>query len=85
MQACYTPFLEGKKTPHSGHVDYNVFGIWPFEMYRQTGNEQYLKLAKELSDEQIIRCLAYQTNKESIYLFLASFRETFKLNEENIM
>ena len=52
MEECYTPFLEGKKTPHSGHVDYNVFGIWPFEMYRQTGNENYLKLARELADDE---------------------------------
>ena len=52
MQECYTPFLDEKRTPHSGHVDYNVFGIWPFEMYRQTGNEQYLKLAIELADDE---------------------------------
>jgi unsaturated rhamnogalacturonyl hydrolase len=36
----YSPWLKGKKKPHSGHVDYNVFGIWPFEIYRQTGNEK---------------------------------------------
>lgn len=52
MEALYTPFLEGKKTAHRGHVDYNVFAIWPFEMYRQTGNEQYLKHAKELADDE---------------------------------
>lgn len=52
MEACYAPFLEGKSAPRSGHVDYNVFGIWPFEMYRQTGNEQYLKLALELADDE---------------------------------
>jgi unsaturated rhamnogalacturonyl hydrolase len=52
MEACYAPFLEGKQIPHSGHVDYNVFGIWPFEMYRQTGKEQYLKLARELADDE---------------------------------
>jgi rhamnogalacturonyl hydrolase YesR len=52
MEECYTPFLEGKSLAHSGHVDYNVFGIWPFEMYRQTGNEQYLTLAKELADDE---------------------------------
>lgn len=52
MEASYAPFLEGKKSPHSGHVDYNVFGIWPFEMYRQTGKEQYLKQARELADDE---------------------------------
>jgi hypothetical protein len=48
MEECYTPYLEGKRKPRSGHVDYNVFGIWPFEMSRQTGKKQYLRLAKEL-------------------------------------
>ena len=48
----YAPFLKGKRKPHSGHVDYNVFGIWPFEMYRQTGNEKYLQTAKKLADDE---------------------------------
>lgn len=52
MEASYTPFLEGKRTPRKGHVDYNVFGIWPFEMYRQTGREQYLELALELAEDE---------------------------------
>jgi hypothetical protein len=41
------------------------------EDVRKVAIEQITKqfIAKELSDEQIIRCLAYQTNKESIYLF----------------
>ncbi len=52
LEACYAPFLEGTQIPRSGHVDYNVFGIWPFEMYRQTGKEQYLKLARELADDE---------------------------------
>jgi rhamnogalacturonyl hydrolase YesR len=52
METAYTPFLEGKRSPREGHVDYNVFGIWPFEMYRQTGNEEYLKLARELADDE---------------------------------
>ncbi len=52
IEAGYTPFLKGKRKPHSGHVDYNVFGIWPFEMYRQTGKEDYLKMAKELADDE---------------------------------
>jgi rhamnogalacturonyl hydrolase YesR len=52
MEASYKPFLEGKRSPRMGHVDYNVFGIWPFEMYRQTGNEVYLKLAGKLADDE---------------------------------
>gem|GEM_PF-245739 len=48
----YIPYLKEKRKPHSGHVDYNVFGIWPFEMYRQTGNEEYLQTAKKLADDE---------------------------------
>jgi len=46
----YSKYLSGKKKPHSGHVDYNVFGIWPFEIYRQTGDEKYLAIPKKLAD-----------------------------------
>jgi len=52
MEKCYSPFLEGKSKPRWGHVDYNVFGIWPFEMYRQTANDHYLKQAIELADDE---------------------------------
>ncbi len=52
IETGYTPFLKGKRKPHSGHVDYNVFGIWPFEMYRQTGKVEYLKTAKKLADDE---------------------------------
>lgn len=52
MEEGYTPFLKGKRKPHKGHVDYNVFGIWPLEMYRQTGNEAYLKTGKFLADHE---------------------------------
>ncbi|MEI6275324.1 MAG: glycoside hydrolase family 88 protein [Prolixibacteraceae bacterium] len=48
----YSSFLMGKKKPHSGHVDYNVFGIWPFELYRQTGQEKYLEIPKKLADNE---------------------------------
>lgn len=48
----YTPFYKGKRKPHRGHVDYNVFGIWPFELYRQFGDKEYLDLAKELADAE---------------------------------
>ena len=48
----YSPYLKGKKKPHSGHVDYNVFGIWPFEIYRQTGDKKYLAIPKKLADDE---------------------------------
>ncbi len=48
----YSKYLSGKKKPHSGHVDYNVFGIWPFEIFRQTGDEKYLAIPKKLADDE---------------------------------
>jgi len=48
----YTPFYKSKRKPHRGHVDYNVFGIWPFELYRQYADTKYLQLAKELADAE---------------------------------
>ena len=48
----YLPFMNGQQTVHSGHVDYNVFGIWPFEMFRQTGDSGYLKIARFLADDE---------------------------------
>ncbi len=48
----YTPFYKGWRKPLRGHVDYNVFGIWPFELYRQFGDKKYLNLAKELADAE---------------------------------
>jgi rhamnogalacturonyl hydrolase YesR len=48
----YTPYYKGSKKNHIGHVDYNVFGIWPFEMYRQTGDKKYLDKGKLLADDE---------------------------------
>ena len=48
----YSKYLIGKRKPHSGHVDYNVFGIWPFEIYRQTGDEKYLAIPIKLADDE---------------------------------
>ncbi len=50
----YEPFLSGKRKPRMwlGHVDYKVFGIVPFELHQQTGNEEYLPLALELADSE---------------------------------
>jgi rhamnogalacturonyl hydrolase YesR len=52
MQEGFRPYYEGKRKPHRGHVDYNVFGIWPFELYRQTGDERYLQIARDLADHE---------------------------------
>lgn len=35
-----------------GHVDWNVFGILPFELYLQTKDQQYLKFAAALADDE---------------------------------
>jgi rhamnogalacturonyl hydrolase YesR len=52
MQEGFQPYYDGKRKPHRGHVDYNVFGIWPFELYRQTGDDRYLQIAKDLADHE---------------------------------
>ena len=52
MEKGYAPFLEKRRKPHFGHVDYNVFGIWPFELYRRTGNEKYLEIPRRLADQE---------------------------------
>ncbi|MEX2371068.1 MAG: glycoside hydrolase family 88 protein [Bacteroidales bacterium] len=48
----FTPYYEEKRKYRSGHVDFNVFGIWPFELYRQTGNGNYLEMARQLADDE---------------------------------
>ncbi len=52
IEAAYAPCLSGTIQPKTGHVDYNVFGIVPFELFRQTGNPEYLPLARYLADEE---------------------------------
>jgi len=32
LAAKYAPYLSGKRKPRSGHVDYNVFAIWPLSL-----------------------------------------------------
>lgn len=48
----YRQYSKGIKFNLKGHVDYNVFGIWPFEIYRQTVDPHYLKKAKFLADHE---------------------------------
>ncbi|MDF1571479.1 MAG: glycoside hydrolase family 88 protein [Bacteroidales bacterium] len=50
----FQPYLEGKRKYRRGHVDFNVFGIWPLELYQQTGNTDYLEMGKELADHEYI-------------------------------
>lgn len=52
LQNKYSPYLNGRHRVHSGHVDFNVFGIWPFEIYRQTGDKNYLEIARRLADDE---------------------------------
>ncbi|MBN1952939.1 MAG: glycoside hydrolase family 88 protein [Bacteroidales bacterium] len=41
-----------------GHVDVNVYGILPLEIYRQTGVDKFLLQGKELADKQWVDPLA---------------------------
>ncbi len=52
LQIKYSPYLNGRHRIHSGHVDFNVFGIWPFEIFRQTGDKGYLDIARRLADDE---------------------------------
>jgi rhamnogalacturonyl hydrolase YesR len=52
MEKGIAPYISGKRNYRKGHVDFNVFGIWPFELYRQTGNDEYLRVGKELADDE---------------------------------
>ena len=36
----------------AGHVDWNVFGILPFELYLQSGDAKYLKVAMQLAEDE---------------------------------
>ena len=52
IQKGLVPFLERRRRPRTGHVDFNVFGIWPLELYRQTGNKEALAMGKQLADAE---------------------------------
>jgi len=43
---------EKKLIPNMGHVDNNVFGALPFELYMQTKKDNYLKVAIPFADNQ---------------------------------
>jgi len=46
------PILSGRWIPPTGHVDFNVFGIVPLEVYRQTGDERGLAVGIRLADDE---------------------------------
>lgn len=48
----FTPYMVGKRKYRTEHVDFNVFGIWPLELYRQTSNEDYFKMGLFLADDE---------------------------------
>lgn len=54
LAAAYQP-LEGKRkkmVPAPNHVDFSVFGIVPFALYRQTKDKKYLDFAVSYADKQ---------------------------------
>ncbi len=52
IEVAYGPCVSGEITPRTGHVDNNLFGILPFELFRQTGKYEYLSVARYLADEE---------------------------------
>ena len=51
LQSRFEPLLgpaERDRVPNERHVDYEVFGVVPLELYRQTHEDKYLKVRKEL-------------------------------------
>lgn len=52
IEDAYAPCLSGEIKPITGHVDNNLFGILPFELFRQTGRHEYLPVAKYLAEEE---------------------------------
>jgi len=67
LEQGYTTYDQGRRKPRRGHVDFNVFGIWPLEMYRQTGKESYLKMGLDLADQE------YEEQREDGLTSLARF------------
>jgi len=46
------PILKGRRVPRTGHVDFNVFGIVPLEVYLRTGDRRGLAAGKRLADDE---------------------------------
>jgi unsaturated rhamnogalacturonyl hydrolase len=45
-------YYTGQTMPPEGDVDKNIYGILPFELYRQTGDANYLTSAQYLADKE---------------------------------
>jgi rhamnogalacturonyl hydrolase YesR len=52
MISVAAPVLADALKLKTGHVDNNVYGIFPLELYLQTRNSGYLRIGKSLADEQ---------------------------------
>ena len=52
--------------PPMTHVDYNVFGVLPLEVYLQEGERQYLQLGIDFADSQFERPPAGVTDDEQL-------------------
>src|SRR5690242_17332466 len=48
----YEPLLDGVLLGPGIHVDVNVYGIVPLELFRHTGDERFRKQGLDLADEQ---------------------------------
>jgi unsaturated rhamnogalacturonyl hydrolase len=48
----YEPLLDGELLGPGIHVDVNVYGIVPLELYKHTGDKRFLKQGFDLVDEQ---------------------------------
>ncbi|GHV93138.1 hypothetical protein AGMMS50268_36410 [Spirochaetia bacterium] len=52
--ARFAPLFDAEKQllPRKNHVDFNMFGCLPLELYRITGDERYKKMGLEYADTQ---------------------------------
>jgi surface protein len=71
LQDAYLP-LDGYREdmiPIPDHVDYAVFGIVPFALYRQTKEKKYLDLAVSFADKQWGEPFGRYVNTDALYYY----------------
>lgn len=71
LKDAYQP-LEGNRksmVPVPDHVDFAVFGIVPFALYRQTKDKHYLKLAVSYADKQWGKPFGKRAKASSYYYY----------------
>lgn len=71
LAGAYQP-LEGdrkKMVPKPDHVDFAVFGIVPFALYRQTKDKKYLDFAVSYADKQWGKPFGRHVNSSSYYYY----------------